>query len=122
MKENQEAYSLFKDFQGLQTSFATKNDGRPRNGQKKEAQQAQELSQKIQQDPIVSELMQKEQAFSLVANDLNRIIMVPCAGLIRSLSASLFVADLPQHQKSPRGVLTTEASDFVPILCQFTVL
>ena len=46
-----------------------------------EAQQAQELSQKFSKDPIVSELMQKEQAFSLVANDLNRIIMGPVRDL-----------------------------------------
>ncbi len=42
---------------------------------------AQSLSQKIQEDEIVSDLMQKEQAFSLVANDLNRIIMGPVRDL-----------------------------------------
>ena len=61
LKANEEAYALFKEFQ--------------------EAQKAQELSQKIQQDGIVSDLMQKEQAFSLVANDLNRIIMGPVRDL-----------------------------------------
>ena len=80
LKENQEAYSLFKEFQGLQHALQKKMMA----GQEmteEEAQQAQELSQKIQQDPIVSELMQKEQAFSLVANDLNRIIMGPVRDL-----------------------------------------
>ena len=80
LKENQEAYSLFKEFQGLQQALQQKMMA----GQEmteEEAQQAQELSQKIQQDQIVSELMQKEQAFSLVANDLNRIIMGPVRDL-----------------------------------------
>ena len=80
LKENQEAYSLFKELQGLQQALQQKMMA----GQEmteEEAQQAQELSQKIQQDPIVSELMQKEQAFSLVANDLNRIIMGPVRDL-----------------------------------------
>lgn len=80
LKENQEAYSLFKEFQGLQQALQQKMMA----GQEmteEEAQQAQELSQKIQQDPIVSELLQKEQAFSLVANDLNRIIMGPVRDL-----------------------------------------
>lgn len=72
------AYS--RSFQGLQQALQQKMMA----GQEmteEEAQQAQELSQKIQQDPIVSELMQKEQAFSLVANDLNRIIMGPVRDL-----------------------------------------
>lgn len=76
LKENQEAYSLFKEFQGLQQKMMAGQEMT-----EEEAQQAQELSQKIQQDPIVSELMQKEQAFSLVANDLNRIIMGPVRDL-----------------------------------------
>jgi len=31
----------------------------------------------VQETAVINELMQKEQAFSLVVNDLNRIIMTP---------------------------------------------
>jgi cell fate (sporulation/competence/biofilm development) regulator YlbF (YheA/YmcA/DUF963 family) len=80
LKENEEAYNLFKEFQSLQQALQQKM----MTGEEmteEEAKKAQELSQKIQQDAIVSELMQKEQAFSLVANDLNRIIMGPVRDL-----------------------------------------
>lgn len=79
LKENQEAYSLFKEFQGLQQALQQKMMA----GQEmteEEAQQAQELSKNSARSNRF-ELMQKEQAFSLVANDLNRIIMGPVRDL-----------------------------------------
>ena len=42
---------------------------------------AQEMAVKIQSEEVINDLMQKEQAFSLVANDLNRIIMGPVRDL-----------------------------------------
>ena len=80
LKANEEAYALFKAFQELPQSLQQKMMAGEEMTEE-EAQKAQELSQKIQQDGIVSDLMQKEQAFSLVANDLNRIIMGPVRDL-----------------------------------------
>lgn len=80
LEANEEAYALFKEFQELQQSLQQKMMAGEEMTEE-EAQKAQELSQKIQQDGIVSDLMQKEQAFSLVANDLNRIIMGPVRDL-----------------------------------------
>ena len=80
LKANEEAYALFKEFQTLQQTLQQKMMAGEEMSEE-EAQQAQSLSQKIQEDEIVSDLMQKEQAFSLVANDLNRIIMGPVRDL-----------------------------------------
>ena len=80
LKQNEEAYGIFKEFQAFQQEMHQKMMAGEEMTEE-EAQKAQELSQKIQQDGIVSDLMQKEQAFSLVANDLNRIIMGPVRDL-----------------------------------------
>ncbi len=42
-----------------------------------DASQAQALAEKVQQEELINELMVKEQAFSVIINDLNRIIMTP---------------------------------------------
>ena len=42
-----------------------------------DAEKAQSIATKLQETAVINELMQKEQAFSLVVNDLNRIIMTP---------------------------------------------
>ena len=42
-----------------------------------DAKQAQEMAMKVQETAVIQELMQKEQAFSMIINDLNRIIMKP---------------------------------------------
>jgi len=42
-----------------------------------DAEKAQSIATKVQETAVINELMQKEQAFSLVVNDLNRIIMTP---------------------------------------------
>ena len=42
-----------------------------------DAEKAQALAEKVQSEPVISQLMQTEQAFSVVVNDLNRIIMNP---------------------------------------------
>ena len=80
LKANEEAYALFKEFQELQQSLQQKMMAGEEMTEE-EAQKAQELSQKIQQDGIVSDLMQKEQGFSTIINDLNRIIMTPVRDL-----------------------------------------
>ena len=58
LKANEEAYALFKEFQELQQSLQQKMMVGEEMTEE-EAQKAQELSQKIQQDGIVSDLMQK---------------------------------------------------------------
>ena len=42
-----------------------------------DAEKAQALAEKVQSEPVISQLMQTEQAFSVVVNELNRIIMNP---------------------------------------------
>jgi len=49
-----------------------------------DAQKAQELAGKVQQEPLINDLMQKEQAFSITINDLNRVIMTPLRELYES--------------------------------------
>ncbi|MGX6980140.1 YlbF family regulator [Vagococcus elongatus] len=76
VKEDAEAFDLFKKFQNLQISFQEKQ----MSGEEftdEDAKQAQELTEKVQASPKINDLMMKEQAFSTIVNDLNRIIMTP---------------------------------------------
>jgi len=41
----------------------------------------QEMAMKIQTEEVINDLMQKEQGFSTIINDLNRIIMTPVRDL-----------------------------------------
>ena len=76
LKENEEAYGLFKEFQTFQQELHQKMmSGEELSDD--DAQQAQALAEKVQTEEIISDLMKHEQAFSLVVNDLNRIIMNP---------------------------------------------
>lgn len=76
LKENTASYELFKEFQGLQQSLQQKMMAGEEMSQE-DAETAQQMSEKIQNDPLITELMQKEQSFSMVADDLNRIILAP---------------------------------------------
>lgn len=76
VKADEEAYRLFKEFQTFQQTLQEKQ----MNGDEfseEDAEKAQQISQKIQTKEVINVLMQKEQAFSLIINDLNRIIMTP---------------------------------------------
>ncbi|GAA3017905.1 YlbF family regulator [Tetragenococcus solitarius] len=76
LKENEEAYRLFKDFQSFQQELQQKmSQGEDMTDD--DAQKAQEMAQQVQQEPLINDLMQKEQVFSTTINDLNRIIMTP---------------------------------------------
>ena len=76
LKENEEAYGLFKEFQTFQQELHQKMmSGEELSDD--DAQQAQALAEKVQTEEIINDLMKHEQAFSLVVNDLNRIIMNP---------------------------------------------
>lgn len=76
LKADEKAYGLFKEFQEFQMAMQQKMQAGEEMTDA-DAEQAQSLSESIQQEPLIADLMQTEQAFSLVINDLNRIIMTP---------------------------------------------
>ena len=73
VQANEEAHKLFKDFQAKQMSGQEFSD--------EDAMKAQEMAVKIQSEEVINDLMQKEQGFSTIINDLNRIIMTPVRDL-----------------------------------------
>lgn len=76
VKANEEAFELFKAFQELQMTLQQKQmQGEEFSDE--DAQKAQEMAEKVQNEALIQDLMQKEQAFSMIVNDLNRIIMQP---------------------------------------------
>ncbi|EOT40931.1 YlbF family regulator [Enterococcus dispar] len=76
LKENQEAHALFQEFQQLQQGLHEKMMSGEEISEE-DAKKAQELAERVQKEDLINQLMQKEQAFSAVVNDLNRIIMGP---------------------------------------------
>lgn len=76
MKENEEAYQLFKDFQNFQMTLQQKQM-QGEEFSEEDAKNAQEMAEKVQEQDVINQLMVKEQAFSTIVNDLNRIIMTP---------------------------------------------
>ncbi len=76
LKQNEEAYNLFKEFQGLQQSLHKKMMAGEEISEE-DAAAAQEMTGKIQNEELIGQLMQREQAFSTVLDDLNRIITGP---------------------------------------------
>ena len=78
VQANEEAHKLFKDFQAMQIEL------KQMSGQEfsdEDAMKAQEMAVKIQSEEVINDLMQKEQGFSTIINDLNRIIMTPVRDL-----------------------------------------
>ena len=73
VKADEAAYTLFKEFQGFQQGLQEKQ----MRGEEFTDEDAESIATKVQETAVINELMQKEQAFSLVVNDLNRIIMTP---------------------------------------------
>ncbi|WP_407856028.1 YlbF family regulator [Enterococcus sp. 22-H-5-01] len=76
LKANETAYAAFKDFQAFQQGLQEKQM-RGEDFSDADAEQAQALAEKVQQEELINELMMKEQAFSVIINDLNRVIMTP---------------------------------------------
>ena len=76
MQAETESFELFKNFQELQIELQQKQM-QGIEFSEEDAQKAQEMAVKVQDTAVIQELMQKEQAFSLIINDLNRIIMKP---------------------------------------------
>ncbi|MGX7196427.1 YlbF family regulator [Enterococcus olivae] len=80
LKEDAAAYAVFKEFQEFQMAMQQKmSEGQEMTDA--DAERAQSLAEKIQKEALIADLMQTEQAFSLVLNDLNRIIMTPLRDL-----------------------------------------
>lgn len=76
MKAQEEVFELFKDFQNLQMTLQQKQ----MQGEEiteEDAKNAQAIAEKVQVESLIQDLMQKEQVFSMIINDLNRIIMKP---------------------------------------------
>lgn len=73
MKANEEAHRLFKDFQAMQIELQEKQ----MSGQEfsdEDAMKAQEMAVQIQSEEVINDLMQKEQQFSTIINDLKVIV------------------------------------------------
>ena len=68
--------AAYEEFQGFQQGLQEKQM-RGEEFTDEDAEKAQSIATKVQETAVINELMQKEQAFSLVVNDLNRIIMTP---------------------------------------------
>lgn len=80
MKEEEVAFTLFKEFQELQMTLQQKQM-QGEEFSEEDAIRAQEMAVKVQETALIQDLMQKEQAFSTIINDLNRIIMQPVQDL-----------------------------------------
>lgn len=80
LKADENAFAVFKEFQEMQKTLQEKQ----MNGEAftdEDANKAQEIALRVQEESLINELMQKEQAFSMIVNDLNRIIMTPIRDL-----------------------------------------
>ncbi|MGM0237928.1 YlbF family regulator [Enterococcus sp. AZ103] len=80
LQADEAAFALFKEFQEMQQILQEKQ----MNGEAftdEDADKAQEIAMKVQQEALINSLMEKEQAFSVIINDLNRIIMTPIRDL-----------------------------------------
>lgn len=76
VKASNEDFTLFKEFQQLQVELQQKQM-QGEDFTDEDAKQAQALAEKVQGSDLINDLMTKEQSFSTIINDLNRIIMTP---------------------------------------------
>lgn len=76
VKADANAYKLFKEFQEMQRGLQEKSM-RGEEFTDDEVMKAQNMAGEIQNQALINDLMGKEQAFSVIVNDLNRIIMTP---------------------------------------------
>lgn len=76
LKENKSSYELFKEFQTFQQAMQQKMMAGEELSDE-DAHKAEDLTTKMQADSLVSEVMMKEQAFSQLINELNRIVLKP---------------------------------------------
>lgn len=80
VKEEEATYQLFKEFQAFQQSLQQKQM-QGEEFTEEDGNQAQAMAEKVQKSEVINQLMVKEQAFSVILNDLNKIILKPIQDL-----------------------------------------
>ena len=80
LKAQEESFQLFKDFQNLQVSLQQKQM-QGEDFTEDDAKQMQEIAEKIQNDDVITNMLQKEQALSIIMNDITAIMMKPVQDL-----------------------------------------
>lgn len=76
VEDNADSSALFKEFMDLQQTLHDKQ----MTGEQfsdEDASSAQKISERVQADTLIAAMMEKEHAFSVIVDDLNRIIMTP---------------------------------------------
>lgn len=76
IKANEEDFKLFRSFQDLQADLQQKQM-QGEEFSEEDVAQAQALAEQVQKSDLINDLMAKEQSFSTIINDLNRVIMTP---------------------------------------------
>lgn len=80
LKAQEESFQLFKDFQNLQVSLQQKQM-QGEDFTEDDANRMQEIAEKIQNDAAITNMLQKEQALSIIMNDITAIMMKPVQDL-----------------------------------------
>lgn len=80
LKAQEESFQLFKDFQNLQVSLQQKQM-QGEDFTEDDANRMQEIAEKIQNDDAITNMLQKEQALSIIMNDITAIMMKPVQDL-----------------------------------------
>lgn len=80
LKAQEESFQLFKDFQNLQVSLQQKQM-QGEDFTEDDANRMQEIAEKIQNDDTITNMLQKEQALSIIMNDITAIMMKPVQDL-----------------------------------------
>lgn len=76
LKADEAVFGVFAEFQELQQGLQQKMQ-MGEEVTEEEITRAQEMTAQFQEEALITELMTAEQAFSIVLNDLNRIITTP---------------------------------------------
>jgi cell fate (sporulation/competence/biofilm development) regulator YlbF (YheA/YmcA/DUF963 family) len=71
-----ESQKLFSEFQEMQFSLQQKMQTGEMPDEDDQTK-IQDISKRVQEDSLIAVLLEKEQAFSIIMNDLNKIIMAP---------------------------------------------
>ena len=80
LKAEEESFQLFKDFQNLEVSLQQKQM-QGEEFTEDDANRMQEIAEKIQNDAAITNMLQKEQALSIIMNDITAIMMKPVQDL-----------------------------------------
>lgn len=80
LKAQEESFQLFKDFQNLQVSLQQKQM-QGEDFTEDDANRMQEIAEKIQNDATITNMLQKEQALSIIMNDITAMMMKPVQDL-----------------------------------------